>query len=120
METQKFSSKPSSWQGGCWNGVLIDFIHFLTLTKLILMIGNDQKHTMHYDAVKSFVVLLGLPLYLNTIMPTSVIPYSCYKVGTNLIQNLAKFIYFHIKHVGRHRAYCRYLATFVFNILITI
>ena len=101
METQKFSSKPSSWQSGCRNGVLIDFIHFLILTKLILMIGNDQKYTMHHDAVKSFVVLLQL--YLKTIMPTSVIPYSCYKVSTNIIQNLAKFIYFHINQVDTER-----------------
>ena len=47
------------------------------------MTGNDQKYTMHHNAVKSFVVLS--PLYLNTIMPTSVIPYSNYKIGTNII-----------------------------------
>ena len=65
------------------------------------MIGNDKKYTMHHDAVKSFVVLLQL--YLNTIMPTSVIPYSCNKLGTNIIQNLAKFIYSHIKQVDTER-----------------
>ena len=46
-----------------------------------------KKYTMHHDVVKSFVVLLQL--YLNTIMPTSVIRYSCYKIATNIIQNLA-------------------------------
>ena len=50
-KTQKISSKPSSRQSGCWNEVLIDSIHSLILTKLISMIGNDQKYTMHHDAV---------------------------------------------------------------------